>query len=75
MAKADLTIQLKRKASQEAESRIKAAMLKQLAATAAAAAAGPEAASADRNHPADSAQWKCVGHNPDYPALAGQNMS
>jgi hypothetical protein len=68
---ADLTSQLKLKARQEAESRIKAASLKQLAAAAAAAATAYPDASAD-SHPADSPQWHLDGINPDYPALAGR---
>jgi anti-sigma factor RsiW len=74
---ADLASQLKRKARQEAESRIKAASLKQLAAAAAAVAAAAAAAAsaypdatAD-SHPADSPQWHLDGINQDYPALAG----
>ncbi len=70
---ADLTAQLKLKARQEAESRIKAASLKQLAASSAAAAAAaayPDA-TAD-SHPADSRQWHLDGINQDYPALAGR---
>jgi hypothetical protein len=72
---ADLTTQLKRKARQEAESRIKAASLKQLAASAAAAAAAAGAAYHDvtaDSHPADSRQWHLDGINQDYPALAGR---
>jgi len=67
--KADLSTQLKRKASLEAETRIKAATLKQLTAAAAvAAAACPGTAD---SHP-DSPRWHLDGTNPDYPALAGR---
>jgi hypothetical protein len=72
--KADLTSQLKLKARQEAESRIKAASLKQLAAAAAAAAAAYPDATADSQHPADSPQWHLDGINQDYPALAGSKI-
>jgi hypothetical protein len=72
--KADLTTQLKLKARQEAESRIKAASLKQLAAAAAAAAAAYPDATAD-SHPADSPQWHLDGINQDYPALAGRKIT
>ncbi len=71
---ADLASQLKLKSRQEAESRIKAASLKQLAASAAAVAAAAAAcpgAAAD-SHPADSRQWHLDGINQDYPALAGR---
>jgi hypothetical protein len=69
---ADLTTQLKLKARQEAESRIKAASLKQLTAAAAAVAAAAYPDATADSHPADSPQWHLDGINQDYPALAGR---
>jgi hypothetical protein len=56
----------KLKARQEAENRMKAAILKQLAAP---------AKSADPLPPAATNRWKSAGSNPDYPALSGQQKS
>ena len=59
-----MTAELRRKARQEAESRMKTAILKQLAAP---------AKPADIQPPDSLARWQCAGSNPNYPALAGKN--
>ena len=58
-----MTAELRRKARQEAESRMKTAILKQLAAP---------AKPADIQPPDSLARWHCAGSNPNYPALAGK---
>jgi hypothetical protein len=65
LTKADLPADQKRKARQEAENRMKAAILKHMAAP---------TKSADPLPPAATDRWKCSGSNPEYPALSGTTI-